>query len=76
LRQDLPFIGSLSDVPGNPADSISVRLNPAECQPLSFDFIYTKQLHVTQVVGVLFFGAEASFQRSAFSFRPGTIPQN
>jgi hypothetical protein len=34
-RWDLPFIGFLSDVPGSPADSISVRLNPADCQPLS-----------------------------------------
>ena len=34
------------------------------------EFIYTKQLQVTQGVGVLFFGAEIGFQHSALSFRP------
>jgi hypothetical protein len=56
-RWDLPFIGLLSDVPGIPADSISVRLNPADCQPLSSSSFIPQQQHIGARAGVLFFGA-------------------
>jgi hypothetical protein len=74
-RWDLPLIGFLSDVPGSPADSIPVRLNPADCQPLSSSSFIPQQQRIGARgwSAVFLVHKEAlSTQRSAFSPVPSS----